>query len=98
MQISNNFSVSSVDALRSTSRSANAPASDVASESAAASLTPIDQLDLSAEAQGVAKTIDTGNEIRVDRVADIRRQIAEGSYDTDEKLSAALDNFLDQIG
>jgi negative regulator of flagellin synthesis FlgM len=29
-------------------------------------------------------------------VADIRRQIADGSYDTPEKMDAALDKFLDQ--
>jgi flagellar biosynthesis anti-sigma factor FlgM len=98
MQISNNFSVSSVDAARSTSRGAAAGASNVAADASAPSLTPVDQLDLSAEAQGVTETTDTGSEIRVDKVADLRRQIAEGTYDTDEKLSAALDNFLDQIG
>jgi negative regulator of flagellin synthesis FlgM len=96
MQISNNFSVSSVDALRNTSR--GAATSDVAADTSSQSLTPVDQLDLSAEAQGVTQTADTANDIRVDRVADIRRQILEGTYDTDEKLSAALDNFLDQIG
>jgi flagellar biosynthesis anti-sigma factor FlgM len=96
MQISNNFSVSSVDALRNTSR--NAPPADIANVSAENSLTPVDQLDLSAEAQGMTETIDTASEIRVDRVADIRRQIAEGSYDTDEKLSFALDRFLDTLG
>jgi negative regulator of flagellin synthesis FlgM len=96
MQISNNFSVSSVDALRNTSRGPST--SDVAPESSSPTLTPVDQLDLSAEAQGVTETADTANEIRIDRVADIRRQIAEGTYDTDEKLSTALDNFLDQIG
>ncbi len=96
MQISNNFAVSSVDALRNASRSS--ATTEVATESESASLTPVDQLDLSAEAQGISETSDTAGEIRVDRVADIRRQIAEGNYDTDEKLSAALDNFLDQIG
>ncbi len=96
MQISNNFSVSSVDALRSGSRSA--PTADVASEPSTTSLTPVDQLDLSTEAQGVSSTEANSGDIRVDRVADIRRQIAEGSYDTDEKLSAALDSFLDQLG
>ena len=97
MQISNNFSVSSVDALRNASRSA--ASTDVAADPTSdVSLTPVDQLDLSAEAQGITESDNTANEIRVDRVADIRRQIAEGSYDTDEKLSAALDNFLDQIG
>ncbi len=96
MQISNNFSVSSVDALRGASRSAQA--ADVASEPSTGSLTPVDQLDLSAEAQGVLETESNTSDIRVDRVADLRRQIAEGNYDTEEKVSKALDNFLDQLG
>ncbi|SRR6056297_396735 len=62
---------------------------------------PVDQLDLSGAASGVnrlgtlAATQQSG-EIRVDRVADLRRQIASGSYDTPEKLDSALDKFLDQ--
>lgn len=96
MQISNNFSVSSVDASRNNSRAASA--SNVATETSTPTLTPVDQLDLSAEAQGATEISDTVGDIRVDKVADLRRQIAEGTYDTDEKLSAALDNFLDQIG
>ena len=35
-------------------------------------------------------------EIRIDRVAEIRRQIADGSYETAEKMDAALDRLLDQ--
>ena len=96
MQISNNFSVSSIDALRGASRSA--PAADVASEPSNGSLTPVDQLDLSAEAQGVSQSESNSGDIRVDRVADLRRQIAEGNYDTEEKISKALDSFLDQLG
>ena len=61
---------------------------------------PTDQLDLSSQATGVNRVSATeiaGNgEIRIDRVAEIRRQIADGSYDTAEKLDAALDKFLDQ--
>jgi negative regulator of flagellin synthesis FlgM len=37
-------------------------------------------------------------EIRADRVADLKRQIASGNYDTDQKLDAALDRMLDEIG
>ena len=38
-----------------------------------------------------------GGEIRIDRVAEIRRQISNGSYETPEKLDAALDRLLDQF-
>ena len=66
------------------------------------SATPVDQLDLSQSAGSVNRLDATsqvagGGEIRIDRVADIRRQIADGSYDTPEKLDAALDRFLDQL-
>ena len=71
------------------------------------SATPIDQLDLSSasrssEAPGVnrlqeSSAIAGGGEIRVDRVADLRRQIADGNYDTPEKLDAALDRLLDDL-
>ena len=66
------------------------------------SATPVDQLDLSQAAGTVNRLDETsqvagGGEIRIDRVAEIRRQIADGSYDTPEKLDAALDRFLDQL-
>ena len=61
-----------------------------------------DQLDLSSGAASVNRLDSTapvagGGEIRIDRVAEIRRQIADGSYETPEKLDAALDRLLDQI-
>jgi len=37
-------------------------------------------------------------EIRADRVADIREQIANGAYETDEKIDLALDALLAEIG
>jgi negative regulator of flagellin synthesis FlgM len=39
----------------------------------------------------------SGSDIRVDRVADLRRQIASGNYDTPEKMDAALGRFLDDF-
>ena len=61
---------------------------------------PVDELDLSSAA-GVNRLQDTGaiaggGEIRIDRVAEIRRQIADGVYETPEKMDAALDKILDQ--
>jgi negative regulator of flagellin synthesis FlgM len=37
-------------------------------------------------------------EIRADRVAQVRAALAQGVYETDDKLSAALDRLLDEIG
>jgi len=61
----------------------------------------VDQLDLSSAASGVNRmapnsAVAGGGEIRIDRVAEIRRQIADGSYETPEKMDAALDRLLDQ--
>ena len=60
----------------------------------------VDQLDLSNAASGVnrmapSSSVAGGGEIRIDRVAEIRRQIADGSYETPEKMDAALDRLLD---
>ncbi|MCC9599808.1 flagellar biosynthesis anti-sigma factor FlgM [Stieleria sp. JC731] len=63
---------------------------------------PVDQLDLSSSAASASR-IDgqnavAGEGIRFERVAEIRRQIADGAYDTPEKMDAALDRFLDLLG
>lgn len=64
--------------------------------------TPVDQLDLSSTVSAnridVSTQVAGGGEIRIDRVAELRRQIADGSYETPEKLDAALDRLLDEIG
>jgi anti-sigma28 factor (negative regulator of flagellin synthesis) len=96
MQISGNFSVSGVDASRSAARS-NAPEASQP-QSQASSVSPIDQLDLSPEALSVGKSDQAGETFRADKVASLREAIAQGNYDTDEKMSAALDSFLDQLG
>ncbi|NND97795.1 MAG: flagellar biosynthesis anti-sigma factor FlgM [Pirellulaceae bacterium] len=61
---------------------------------------PADELDLSSASAGVNRmdeaTAVTGGDIRIDRVAEIRRQIADGVYETAEKMDAALENILDQ--
>jgi anti-sigma28 factor (negative regulator of flagellin synthesis) len=37
------------------------------------------------------------NDIRVDKVAEIKAQIAAGTYDEDKKLDGALDGLLDDL-
>jgi negative regulator of flagellin synthesis FlgM len=56
-----------------------------------------DELQLSDTAQAASQLNDIPA-IRQDRVDAIRAQIAQGTYETPEKLSAALDNLLDEIG
>lgn len=57
----------------------------------------VDQLDISPEADLVAQIRDMP-EIRADRVAQIKAQIASGTYETSDKLDIALSRLLDEIG
>ena len=59
--------------------------------------TPIDQVDISAEADFVSQVHDIPD-VRADRVADIRAQIEAGVYETEEKLDIAVGRLLDEIG
>lgn len=43
------------------------------------------------------RAADAAGDIRLDRVNAIRAAIADGSYDTPEKLDIALDRLLDSI-
>lgn len=61
------------------------------------SLTEVDQLDISPEADLVSRA-NSLPEVRTDRVAELRAQIASGAYETDAKLDVALDRLLDEIG
>lgn len=66
----------------------------------ASSFDAVDELELSKEAQALSQqAIDaTNSPARNERVAQIKAQIADGSYETPEKLDAALDKFLDSLG
>lgn len=55
-----------------------------------------DQLDLSPAAQ-VLGQLSQIPDIRQDRVAQIRAALADGTYETADKLSTALDRLLDEI-
>lgn len=57
----------------------------------------VDQLDISHEADFVSQVKDIPD-IRADRVASIKAQIADGTYLTDEKLDLALERLLDEMG
>ena len=99
MQIYGPYRVSTTQANSGPQRNQPQKPAETASKPSA---TPMDQLDLSQGASSVnrlgAPSPVAGNgEIRIDRVAEIRRQIADGSYETPEKLDAALERMLDQI-
>ncbi len=99
MQIYGPFRVSTTQPTTSAQRAQPQKPADVAPKP---STSPVDQLDLSSTVSGVNRISSTsevagGGEIRIERVAEIRRQIAEGSYETPEKIDAALDRLLDQF-
>jgi anti-sigma28 factor (negative regulator of flagellin synthesis) len=97
MQIFGPFRVSTTQATTGAQRLQPQGQSNAASSRTAA---PIDQLDLSSNASRLdaSSNVSGGGEIRIDRVAELRRQIASGNYDTPEKLDLALDRMLDQFG
>ena len=57
---------------------------------------PAAQLDISAAAEAAIQAAESGD-IRADLVAQVRQQIAQGTYETPEKLDAALNRLLDDI-
>lgn len=58
---------------------------------------PVDQLDISSEALAASsgKNVDG---IRTDLVAQLRSEIASGSYETADKLETAIERLFDSIG
>lgn len=95
MQISNNFSVSGVDATRAADRSNASKPPSTEGVSAGIQM-PSDQLDLSPEALSV-ESEQVSEPFRADRVAELRQLIAEGNYDTDERLTEAMSRMLDRL-
>jgi negative regulator of flagellin synthesis FlgM len=88
------FGPSQVQGARSITESLKTAAAEPTTRSIG--VDTVDQLDLSREAQSLMQT-GAANEIRSDRVADIRAQIASGRYETAEKLSAAVNRMLDEM-
>ena len=57
----------------------------------------VDQLDISPAAQAASETSSTDG-IRTDLVARLRGEIQSGTYETADKLEAAVDRLFDAIG
>lgn len=77
----------------------NAPHRSYSSQptSAPAKSQGADQLDISREADMVSRVRELPD-VRADKVARIKAQIASGTYETDEKLDIALSRLFDEIG
>ena len=78
-----------------TSSAVNLQAQNTTSAAESANSMPVDQLEISAEAQMMSTS--ASSEIRADRVADLRAQIAGGQYDTAEKLEVAVSRMFDEF-
>ncbi|WP_428387704.1 flagellar biosynthesis anti-sigma factor FlgM [Mucisphaera sp.] len=66
------------------------------SESAEAVRRPSDQAEISPAAQILSKLADLPP--RLGLVADIREQIANGTYETEERLNGAVDALAEDLG
>ncbi len=56
-----------------------------------------DQLDISDEARLLSLVLESPD-VRADKVLQARAAIANGDYETDEKIGIAIDRLLDEIG
>jgi negative regulator of flagellin synthesis FlgM len=56
-----------------------------------------DRVEFSQQADLISRVSELPD-IREGRVAELKRQIASGAYDTDQKLDIALDRMLEEIG
>jgi negative regulator of flagellin synthesis FlgM len=92
MQIQGTAHIHAAQSINAPHRTA-APQSTPASES----MSPVDQLEISHEAELASRLQDIPG-IRADRVATIRAQIEAGTYETDDKLDLAVSRLLDEIG
>lgn len=101
MDVSGLGSVGGIGSTRSVAPSqkdlAAANANSVEGNPTGAVSTPKDELDISAAGQ-LADRVDETAEMRADRLARIKASIDEGTYDTDEKLEAALSRMFGSLG
>lgn len=107
MQVIGPFRFNAAQGLQATSRISNGtseasgnPPTSGASKAQGA----MDQLDLSPEALAASSSTGTsapatvGGDMRLDKIADLRRQIASGTYDTPERFEEAFGRMLDSFG
>jgi negative regulator of flagellin synthesis FlgM len=57
----------------------------------------VDQVDISPAAEAAAQASEAGG-IRADLVARVRSEIAAGTYETPDKIAAAVDRLLNELG
>lgn len=92
MQINGSFSIHGAQSIQP--QSDIAPVEEV--KVSETSIQPTDELDLSSETTMLSR-IHNVPDVRMDRVAEIRAQIANGTYETSEKLDLAVGRMLDEF-
>jgi negative regulator of flagellin synthesis FlgM len=75
----------------------HAPRRTSETQSALPTEAPVDRVEISPAAEAALQAAETGA-IREDLVSRIRAEIAAGTYETPDKLDAALSRLLDEIG
>ena len=87
--------VSSTHGSESVNSVQGVEAIDVTSKTQSEGLAEVrDNVSLSVDAVQAAETV---SDVRLDRVNSIRAAIADGSYETPEKLDVAIDRLLDRL-
>lgn len=102
MQVIGPFRMNAAQGPQQAARAAQ-PRSTSGAETPRPSASPIDQLDLSTSARtsstsSASSPATVGGDMRLDKIADLRRQIASGTYDTPERFEAAFGRMLDDLG
>ena len=92
MQINGPFSIHGAQSIQP--QADVAPAQEI--QIAESSLQPTDELSLSSETTMLSR-VQNAPEIRMDRVAEIRAQIANGTYETSDKRDMAVGRMLDEL-
>ncbi len=87
-------SVDSAQSVQSTDAAIDAKQTDAVASSPAAGA---DEISISQEAEMLSRVADIPD-IRQDRVDQIRAEIANGVYETEERLDVAVSRLLDEIG
>ncbi|MBM81249.1 MAG: flagellar biosynthesis protein FlgM [Planctomycetaceae bacterium] len=60
------------------------------------SITPQDEVEISSAGR-MMETLNQSSELRAERLAQIKSEIESGTYETPDKLEAALERLLDEI-
>ena len=56
-----------------------------------------DRVELSGAVSNLLKTLKSGGDVRAEKVAAIRQQLQDGTYEDDHKLDVAADRLLDDL-